>query len=146
MSIQFKIDAKILKTKIKEAEEKLNRFTSQVIDETAEQGLNLIKFTSPRKTGAYADSWVIENITEKSVTIGNTKEVIARVLEFGSTAHVIPGNPILRWEEGGQEFFAKYVNHPGTNPMPHIRPAREILRQQMPETVKRKLREAGIMK
>jgi len=32
----------------------------------------------------------------------------------------------LHWKSGGKDFFAKSVNHPGTNPQPYFRPARNM--------------------
>lgn len=53
-------------------------------------------------------------------------------MEVGTRAHVIrPRNPNgwLRWVgSDGRVHFAKKVNHPGTRPYPHLRPALEDLR------------------
>lgn len=47
----------------------------------------------------------------------------------------------LRWFEGGQPRFARMVNHPGTAPLPFMKPAhdaaRAALRTKMNETIAR---------
>ncbi|SFK92630.1 hypothetical protein SAMN05216275_14165 [Streptosporangium canum] len=52
-------------------------------------------------------------------------------MEVGTRAHIIrakkPGG-WLRWVSGGKVHFARQVNHPGTSPQPHLRPALEDLR------------------
>jgi HK97 gp10 family phage protein len=47
-----------------------------------------------------------------------------KYVEYGTAPHVItPKNPdgVLHWKKGGEDFFAKWVNHPGTRPQPFIR-------------------------
>jgi HK97 gp10 family phage protein len=65
-----------------------------------------------------------------SVTIGpdEVKAPYAKYVEFGTKPHVIkPKTPdgVLRWSNGGQVFYAKKVNHPGTKAQPFVRPAFE---------------------
>ncbi|WP_144070238.1 hypothetical protein [Nonomuraea indica] len=59
-------------------------------------------------------------------------EPVGLFMEVGTRAHVIrPRNPNgwLRWVgSDGKVHFAKKVNHPGTRPYPHLRPALEDLR------------------
>lgn len=47
-------------------------------------------------------------------------------LENGTRAHVIRGNPILRFVVNGQVLFRRMVRHPGTKPRPFMREARNI--------------------
>lgn len=44
-------------------------------------------------------------------------------LEEGTPPHLIPGNPFLAFEWRGERVFFRYVNHPGTRPMPFMGPA-----------------------
>jgi hypothetical protein len=54
-------------------------------------------------------------------------------LEFGSSSHVIQGNPLLYFEnEEGQLISKEQVKHPGTDPQPFFRPAANEVRLQGP--------------
>jgi len=49
----------------------------------------------------------------------------APVLEYGSAPHTITGNPYLYFEnQDGQLIRKRSVDHPGTQPYPHWRPAK----------------------
>lgn len=50
----------------------------------------------------------------------------AGFLENGTKAHVIRGNPTLRFVSGGAVIFRRMVRHPGTSPRPFMHEAREI--------------------
>ena len=53
-----------------------------------------------------------------------------RVIQYGSKAHTITGNPLLAWKgkEDGKMHFARKVNHPGTEANPFVtRTAKRIV-------------------
>lgn len=95
----------------------------------------------PRQTGNLGRTIRLGQVTEDSAQIlagGQDGVGYAQAVEFGSKAHVIVPRrrKALAW--GGNrrlsgnlrsgskpEFFAKRVNHPGTQPKPYLRPAAE---------------------
>jgi hypothetical protein len=58
----------------------------------------------------------------ESWVVGSNQEY-GPFLEYGTSPHVIEGNPLAFPGEGGDTVFAQKVNHPGTDPRPHWRPA-----------------------
>lgn len=51
------------------------------------------------------------------------KAKYASYLEEGTQPHLIAGDPFLAFEWKGEKVFFRYVNHPGTRPMPFMGPA-----------------------
>jgi len=59
----------------------------------------------------------IEKETKESVVISNNKVYVPGHLKYvdtGTRPHTVQGNPVLHWESGGVDYFARYVRHPGT--------------------------------
>jgi hypothetical protein len=56
---------------------------------------------------------------------------LAFILEFGSSKHIIEGNPLF-WSDKKGAHFAMRVNHPGTEPQPHFAPSVVVLKQKFP--------------
>jgi len=54
-------------------------------------------------------------------------------VEFGTKPHIIrvKSAKALHWEKGQEDYFAKYVNHPGTNAQPFFRPAFYIAKDKL---------------
>lgn len=50
----------------------------------------------------------------------------SQFLENGTRAHVIRGNPILRFEIAGTVFYRRMVHHPGTAARPFMAEARRV--------------------
>jgi hypothetical protein len=44
-------------------------------------------------------------------------------VESGTKPHVIHGNPVLRFQVGGQTVVTRKVDHPGTPSLPFMGPA-----------------------
>jgi len=66
-----------------------------------------------------------DDYTDTTTRIVGSNQEYGPVLEYGSAPHKITGNPYLWFEnEQGQLIRTKSVNHPGTDPYPHWRPAK----------------------
>jgi hypothetical protein len=50
----------------------------------------------------------------------------ARLLDSGTRAHVIHGNPFLAFQINGSTVVRRLVHHPGTAPRPFMRQARAV--------------------
>lgn len=131
---------------------------TQYLNVMASRFLDKLTKFAPIDTGEYLRSWrVIAQESNRIViapsniprigtrgsplgggggnSTGNlTNQQLAVILEFsGANQHEIrPRTPggALRVTSGGGEFFFTLVNHPGTRPRPHIRPAlAELMRE-----------------
>jgi hypothetical protein len=70
---------------------------------------------------------VLEGFSRGFVSAGGA----AKFLDGGTRAHVIHGNPTLRFVVNGQVFFRSFVHHPGTAERPFMREARRVGEQAM---------------
>lgn len=47
----------------------------------------------------------------------------APYMEFGTSPHIIEGNPLLVWEENGETIYRHRVNHPGNEAYLYLKKA-----------------------
>lgn len=59
---------------------------------------------------------VTDTKTECQIVAGGRDAPYAVIINDGSKAHKIYGEPTLRFEVAGEVIYAKSVNHPGTRP------------------------------
>lgn len=66
----------------------------------------------------------------------------ARVVEFGSRPHPITAMVRFFWESAGRMWTPGegWINHPGTQPQPYMRPAFEIIKRKMSDIARRNYR------
>jgi len=108
-----------------------------------------INLRAPRKTSKYANSWDILELDSRHVVVGIHDEELKKLaiyLEFRTQPHtILPVNKtVLRWvDSSGIVHFATIVFHPGTAPIPHIRPAIELARTLVQEIFLNKLKTVG---
>ena len=89
--------------------------------------LEEIKKRAPKKSGKYKKSWRIATSSRNYLRVVTSQRKLYQWLEFtGTKSHIIRARraKMLHWkDEQGNDRFAKQVNHPGTQPKPHARPA-----------------------
>jgi len=90
---------------------KMYRFASQALEE--------LKAATPSDTGKTRADWSLKVIKQGDTLIyvlDNSNKALIEMLNYGTRAHMIyPKNAkALHFSIGGQEVFAKMVNHPGT--------------------------------
>jgi hypothetical protein len=145
--INIRVNTKGLENKLREALKEFEGFGQEVMREMGEVGSNQIKINSPKKTGNYSDTWDVTEITDSKVVVSNPNEDLAKYLEFGTKPHIItPKNKtVLHWiADDGSEHFATIVHHNGFPAIPHVRPAREVMRVMFPMIVLKHMRNVGI--
>ena len=133
----------------------LSKVKDIIIRDTLIEAANLfidyIKELAPRSTSLqsqqtphlhYDETWGIQQIDSRSVTIGTPEWRLALYLEYGTAPHPIVGHrKVLHWvSDDGEDHFALYVRHPGFPAMPHIRPAIARLEVVLPEIASKNLR------
>lgn len=79
---------------------------------------------APDKTGELKSSI---KIAYKSKSMGKVVATAphASSIELGARPHVIIGNPLLKFEKGGQIIFRRYVEHPGIKGTHFMQQAKE---------------------
>jgi len=88
-----------------------------------------IQERAPTSTGNYGASWFIKEVDSEHLIVDTPHGDLAVFLEFGTQPHVIlpKDKKVLSWiGPDGVRRFATIVFHPGTPPMPHVRPAIEL--------------------
>ena len=98
--------------------------------------LALIKQRAPNATGAYITGWRKE-VKNNSVRIFNRDRTLYVFLEFGTNPHRIEPNIAQALYFDGN-FYAS-VEHSGSRPFPHFRPAITRIKQLIPEIVRAKV-------
>lgn len=143
---------------------KIDKFTKQVIEniakvqqETAKTIWEDVVNNAPMDTGGYISSIQVsptekegntirtEIYTDATVsTLGGKTYNLGYLLENGTSPHLIePVNAkMLHFVIGGQDIFAKRVNHPGTKAQPHFKPALDKNRRTYKENIRRAVKEA----
>jgi HK97 gp10 family phage protein len=130
--IQSIIDVNMSK-KVKEIVVK----TANFFETTAKEQLRKVVYKKSvpwTRTGKAQQSIVmrVKSNNEAQVYMGVN---YGKFIEYGTKPHVIQGKPILSWKVGGQRFFARRVNHPGTKPRPFWRPTIKLTKGKIPEIV-----------
>lgn len=101
-------------------------FKTTFLVKLANEFLQSIRTLAPKRTGNYANSWVISKIGADYVEVATPKGKLALILEYGSAPHPIfpKKRKTLHWvNEAGEDVFALYVRHPGTPRLAHIFPS-----------------------
>lgn len=71
---------------------------------------------------AAAEELIDDVDADDTVRIVGTNVAYAPPVEYGSAPHVITGDPLAFPGDDGETAFATRVEHPGTDPQPHVRP------------------------
>jgi hypothetical protein len=101
---------------------------------------SFLTFGRGRRSGNYAESWKIKELDSNHATVATPYGYLLIILEFGTKPHPITPkeSPVLVFKgKDGSIVFAMYVRHPGTPPIPHFEPTKQLLKIKMPEIVKR---------
>lgn len=125
-----------------EWEKSVDKLTQEILMTLGKMLLKMIKEKAPKKSGEYAESWVIQGASSKSVTIGTSKDKLHIFLEYGTAAHPITPKKksVLRWEDESGVHFAMYVSHTGFPAKPHVRPALKRWEKQVPDVIAAKVK------
>ena len=67
---------------------------------------------------------------DQTRTVG-THVPYAPPVEYGTAPHVITGDPLAFPGDNGETVFTTRVQHPGTDPQPHVRPGMRATKQQL---------------
>lgn len=123
-------------------EKSVDKLTQDILVTLSKMLIRMIKDKAPKKSGEYAESWVIQNTSAKSVTVGTPKTKLHVFLEYGTAAHPITPKKasVLRWEDESGVHFAMYVSHTGFPAKPHVRPALKRWEKQVPDVIAGKVK------
>jgi hypothetical protein len=123
MSVSIKVDP----IQWKGVREKLSvtpMWVLQIINRATEVAYEEAVKGAPEKTGELKSSI---KIAYKGKTMGKVVATAkhAGSIDLGARPHVIIGNPLLRFEKGGQILFRRYVEHPGIKGVHFMEQAKE---------------------
>jgi hypothetical protein len=127
----------------------VKKATSDTVRELVEEGMNLSRSLAPtgtkhdRRTAPLrASLYMVMESRTRGYWGSNARHALA--VEHGARPHIIPGNPGLKfwWEAEGRMWIpaAKYygipglqdfVNHPGNDAQPFLRPAYDEIMRRM---------------
>ena len=139
--MSFDLDARQLHQFAAKMSDGHKEIISMTLDDITKSLLAKIKKRAPVKTGRYKKSWKRGTKTENSVTVMTDQTKLFMILEYeGSKPHRIHGKPVLRFELDGEIVFRAWVDHPGFGALPHVRPALDELKRELPQIYARNLR------
>ena len=128
VSIDAKQALDQLRKRVIISDNQLDELKEEILKALATRLRDLIEEKAPKDTGKYAKEWKVGEPTATSINITNPDGLKYTILEFtGRSPGKIKGNPLLHFVIGGKDIFVTFVNHPGTQPEPHVRPALEQL-------------------
>lgn len=117
-------------------EEVLDNYSKEVQDEvekaakeTANETRDLLKSTSPKRSGDYAGGW---GVASESIPGRRARYIVRNSKRPGLTHLLEHGHAI-------KGFLAKRTNRTRTDARPHIKPAEEFAQKLFPEKVERRL-------
>ena len=112
------------------SDKEIAELTEEILKALATRLRDLIEEKAPKDTGKYAKEWKVGEPTATSINITNPDGLKYTILEFtGRRPSKIEAKKggVLHFTIGGKDIFVAFVNHPGTQPEPHVRPALEQL-------------------
>jgi len=131
--LSFKIQAFVPLNQAIDELKNPDKFKKALLTELQTIFLKKIKKNAPRKTGSYSQSWKAGEVTASKATVETPQGELYDILEFqGRTPGRIDASPgsVLAFVWNGADTFLAFVNNPGFEEMPHVRPA---LRETMKE-------------
>lgn len=121
----------------RDADEGLRQRQDHLLQQIARQTRSRLSEAAPRGPGSglhLADLFQVEPLEREgssaTIAVLNTKTVQSKagkvwslldLLSGGTAPHPIVGNPILAFQSGGADVFARSVMHPGTPQNPFVR-------------------------
>lgn len=129
----------------------------ETVKELVEEGMNLSRAMAPvghkhdRRTVPLRDSmFMVMESSTKGYWGSHARHALA--IENGARPHIIPGNPNLGfwWEAKGRSWIPSeifygapgmqdFVNHPGNDAQPFLKPAYDIIRDRMMAKLRQKM-------
>jgi len=90
--------------------------TNDIYFALAKVYLKALQERTPVASSLTSQMWDLDIVDDNTFKFSNPRGDIVLFLEEGTKPHIItPKNKkSLRWKKGNKEFFAKKVNHPGT--------------------------------
>ena len=110
--MDIQMDTSILE-QIKAFQAKFPGQIDEVVRVTSNETLNEITKETPVKTGNLRRKWLLKRVSDSVYEIYN-KVKYAPHVEWGTKAHDIEGNPLLKFKTKDGWRSAKKVHHPGT--------------------------------
>ena len=115
-----------IKVEIAKIPRNKDKFVKDTLQDFQELLLKFIDEKAPRKTGDYAKSWKKGKLRMNVTTVETPQGELFEILEFQGRR---PGRiekkvaEVLHFLVSGQDVFVRFVDHPGFDEIPHVRPS-----------------------
>ena len=110
-------------------DEKVQRVANSAITRIARESVKMLKDTSPKKTGKYAQGWAIKK-NGLSVS-GNIVSIVLYNKTDGPLTHLLENGHVIRNKKG---------EYGRTRPIKHIAPVNEWANSELPAEIERGLK------
>jgi len=142
--ISGSVDISKINKYFKNIENNYDNIKKSILEKAQKALLNNIQRLAPRNTGAYANSWKLEPITEEGASIITPMGNLFIILEFTGAApqkrrRKPPEKPYVFKAKSGKTVFTFKVDWPGFKKIPHAQPALELTFKEIPEILKEEL-------
>lgn len=129
MPITFKDNSlKKLIDKLTFTDKEIKELSTAILKALGKRLEELIQERAPFDTGVYAGDWKVNDVDGNSISVTNPDGKLFTILEFtGRRKGRIHGKPFLHFTINGVDIIVAFVDHPGTQPDPHVTPALEQL-------------------
>lgn len=114
-----------IKTAINEIPNNKKQFIKDTLKELQELFLKETQKNAPSKTGKYKGSWKKKTFTGNIARIETKLGELFEILEFQGRkpGRITAKDTVLAFVWRGRDVFFPFVDHPGFEAMPHVRPA-----------------------
>lgn len=139
--LTFKFDEKLNRVLVTlgKVPANIKRWEKATLEDLAKVLEDSIKKLAPEKTGDYKTSWETTGVNGSIISVETPFGELFIILEFqGSNPHKIeaaPGGVLAFPDEAGNTVFTVRVNHPGFEPIPHVRQSIKVMLKAAPKIV-----------
>lgn len=122
--IEGKINLGAIEKELDSMDSNFIKYQEAVLKDLQDIFIKNVEKKAPKKTGKYSKSWKAGPINGNKATIYTPFGMLYAMLEWtGRSPGRISGKLMVFEAETGETVFTMKIDHPGFDPVPHVRPA-----------------------